>query len=757
MKRPENKSNKQRSTEPTQHKHRSNEQEIRGRLKMNPGGFGFVLREDGLDDVFIGSRGRGLAMDGDTVVISTWPSEKGTEGRVDKIVERGRKRLVGIVKKQGRQLSLEPDDPRIAATVAFVRLKGEAPLGQVVVAEITRFPDTPDGAMEADITRVLGEPENLLVEIEKAIVLGEIADEFPDDVAAAGDRAPTKVRPEDLTNRDDLRGLDFLTIDPETARDFDDACAIEPSPRGADWDRIWVAVADVSHYVTPGSPIDREARARGVSVYLPNRAIPMLPVPLSSGICSLNPEVERLAMVARVEVGPDGRTADPYFCAAVIRSRARFDYPGVAAALAGDTRGSREKYVQWLPTLEKMREISKRLRALRTLRGALDFDLPEAKVILDEDDPLRVRDVVSSRSDEAVKGAYQMIEDFMLAANEAVAARFTERKEDAVWRVHDVPSTERLEQLANLVESLGMKFDPAEGKSPRRLRDFLEKLKGRPVEPALNMMTLRALKQAQYDVVNVGHFGLAARDYVHFTSPIRRYPDLLIHRLLKASIAADGGMAGGKALPAPNRETLAEMAKACSAHERRAMEVEREVVDLYKAALMRDRVGEIFDGRITSVTAFGVFVQIAHPFIEGLVKITSLPGDSFEFDPEKLRLVGRSSGRAYTLAMPMRVRVENVSITRRQIDLRPAEVRTAEADEAAIDAYAHAPVPPRKAPPAARGGSIRGKLGVSGGGRGRTRLKVSGHSTRNEPEWVKDKKSGGTKKEGGSSRKRRKR
>ncbi len=716
---------------------------IVGRLRVNPAGFGFVLRDDGLDDVFVAPKNRGIALDGDKIEISTWPGERGTEGRVERIVERGRKRLVGIAKKAGKRLLLQPDDPRIEATTDTIELRGDAPVGQIVVAEITRYPERAGGPIEAKVTRVLGAPEDLLVEIEKALVMGDIPDEMPPDVAEAGDRAPTQVRPADLDGREDLRALDFLTIDPETARDFDDAVALQPSPRGEGWDRLWVAVADVSHYVRPGTPLDREARARGVSVYLPNRAIPMLPEPLSSGICSLNPDVDRLAMVARVEVSPDGRTADPHFCAAVIRSRARLDYPGVGAALGGDTRGPRQKYEPWLPVLGRMREVSARLRALRSERGALDLDLPEAKVILDEDDPKRVRDVVRSRGDEAVKGAYQMIEDFMLAANEAVAARFTQRREDAIWRVHDVPELKRLEQLASLVESYGLRFDAEEGRNPRRLRDFLEKLKDKPAAAPLQMLVLRALKQAQYDVVNVGHFGLAARDYVHFTSPIRRYPDLLVHRLLKRSLATDGGAAGGPPPPAVPRETLAELATESSANERRAMEVEREVVDLYKASLMRDRVGEVFDGRVVSVQAFGLFVQLDHPFVEGLVRLQSL-GEFFEHDADRMRLVGRSSGRSYALGDSIRVRVENVSISRRQIDLAPAQARAA-TDDDAVDTYARSPAPPR---PTARGQGLRGRIGVSGAGKGRTRLHVAGRSGRDQPEWVKEKRSGGAKKDG---------
>ncbi len=725
-------------------KNKNPQNEILGTLRVNPAGFGFVIRKDGLDDVFIGNRHRELAMDGDEVAISTWPGPKGTEGRVERVVSRGRKRLVGIVKKSGRNLLLEADDPRISATINSIRLKGDAPVGQVVVADIERYPDTPDGSIDATISRVLGQPEDLLVEIEKCLVLGDLPDEFPPEVIAAGDRAPTTVVPTDLENREDLRHLDFLTIDPETARDFDDAVAIEPSERGEGWDRLWVAVADVSHYVRPGTAIDTEARARGCSVYLPNRAIPMLPEPLSSGICSLNPNVDRLAMVARVEVGPDGRTADPYFCAAVIKSRARLDYPGVGAALGGDTRGPRQKYEPWLPQLGRMKDISRRLRSLRSQRGALDFDLPEAKVVLDEDDPQRVRDVVRSRGDESVKGAYQMIEDFMLAANEAVATRFTQRKEDAVWRIHDVPSAERLSQFADVVESFGLRFNPDDGKSPRKLRDFLDQLKGKPVEPALQFMMLRALKQAAYDIVNVGHFGLAARDYVHFTSPIRRYPDLMIHRLLKQSIAEDHGFAGGTPPPAMPREQLGELAKQSSTYERRAMEVERNVVDLYKAAVMRDRVGEVFTGRVASVTSFGLFVQLESPFVEGLVKMTSLPGDFYEFDAEHFKLVGRATGKSYSLGNEMQVRVENVSISRRQIDLAPANARGAETDEDnTVGEYQRTPIAPRIPQRRKRPEPVRGRLGVSGAGKGRTRLKVSGHGAKSEPEWVKDKKAGG--------------
>ena len=306
---------------------------------------------------------------------------------------------------------------------------------------------------------------------------------------------------------------------------------------------------------------------------------------------------------------------------------------------------------------------------MRAQRGSLDFDLPEAKVLLDEDDPTRVRDVVQSRSDPKVKQAYALVEDFMLAANEAVARRFGERGLDTVWRIHDVPSDERLEQFSAIANAYGLRFDAEAGKDPRKLRAFLEQIRGKPMEQALNFLLLRTMKQAQYDVVNVGHFGLGAKDYVHFTSPIRRYPDLIVHRLLKHTLHADGMAAGGKPAAPPPREELARMAAESSSNERRAMEAEREVVDMYRAFLMRDRVGEEFDGTISAVTNFGLFVQIESPFVEGLVRLDSLADDHYELDEEGLRLTGRRTGRAFALGDPARVRIENVSVQRRKIDL----------------------------------------------------------------------------------------
>ncbi len=652
--------------------------EALGKIKIHPAGYGFVVREDGEEDVHIGVRYRGLAIDGDRVRLRVWTGDRGTEGRVEEVVERGRTKLTGTLRSagDGRKAFVEPDDPRIIATSGHVRLTGgtrpakggEARDGQAVVVEITHYPEVPDEPLSGRIVHVLGTPGEPATEIAKILISADIPDELPADVIAEDRSTPSVVRPEDLNDRVDLREHAFFTIDPETARDFDDAVCVEPSTNGRT--RLWVAVADVSHYVRPGTAIDREAEARGCSVYLPNRAISMLPEALSSGICSLNPAVDRLAMVTRLEVADDGSVHEPYFCAAVIRSRARMDYASVGAALAGDLRGPRASYEEHLPTLRAMAELSTKLRKRRSARGALDFDLPETKIILDQDDPLRVRDVVQSRSNPEIKGAYQMIEDFMLAANEAVAAHLGGRERDGVWRVHDVPSDERLGQLSSLAESFGIQFSVEDGRSPKKLRDFLAGLPqhGPGVARALNSLTLRALKQAQYDVVNVGHFGLAASDYLHFTSPIRRYPDLIDHRLMKALLAEDGIAAGGPPPPVPTRVELAEMAQRASSHERRAMEAEREVVDLYRALFMRDHIGDEYDGIVSAATSFGLFVQVEAPFVEGLVKLDRIGDDFYELDKETMRLVGRRSGHAFSLGDPVRVRVEDASVARRQID-----------------------------------------------------------------------------------------
>jgi len=654
-----------------------------GRIRVHPAGYGFVEREDGEADVFVPARFRGAALDGDKVRLSTWLGWKGTEGKVEEVIARGRAKLTGIVRAAGRHVHLEPDDPRISSTYGQVALEEggrSAKPGQCVVAEIVQYPAEPGGVLVARISAILGDPDDPRTEVAKIIVCADIPDEFPEDALAAAQRTPQTLLPEDFADRVDLRDRAFLTIDPETARDFDDAVCLEERPGGGH--RIWVAVADVSHYVRPGTAIDREAVIRGCSVYLPNRAVPMLPHELSAEICSLKPEVDRCAMVVRIDIAPDGTPREKTFCAAIIRSRARLDYPGVAAALAGDFRGARARYQEHAHVLAEMDALARKMRVRREQRGTLDFDIPEATVILDDDNPRLVRDVRRSKSSAEVKQAYRLVEEFMLAANEAVAEFFAERKLDTVWRVHDVPDVERLAPFAALANSYGVKFDPETSASPRAVRSVMAELAGQTYERALHQLLLRSMKQATYDVVNIGHFGLAASAYLHFTSPIRRYPDLVVHRLLKYHLRKDGLPSGGAAHAAPpSREQLSAISADSSAHERRAVEAEREVVDMYRAFLMRERVGEELDGVVTGVTNFGLFVECVEPFVEGLIKLDALGDDKWDLDEKTMRLRGRLTGGVFALGDKVRVRVENVSVARRRIDL--ALVRDVSAEEAA--------------------------------------------------------------------------
>ena len=643
-----------------------------GRIKVHPDGYGFVVPDDRTEDIHVSARNRGTAMDSDRVEVEWWVGGRGLEGRVTHVVERGRGKITGRLAGRGNALRFEPDDPRIQAPVVM-RGGVRAGAGQAVVAEIVGYPETPDAAIEVSLLKVLGSPDDPRTEVEKTLACADISDEFPTAVLCELAAVPRALAPADLRDRADLRATPFLTIDPETARDFDDAVALEALPQGGH--RLWVAVADVSHYVREGSALDREARARGVSVYLPDRAIPMLPEALSGHLCSLVPNQDRLAMVVRIDYDRSLATVETDFCAAVIRSQARLDYPGVAAALASDLRGKSRRYRPFLQSLRLMDALARRLRKKRQERGAMDLDIPQAVVELDRDDPRLVRDVRRARRDPGERQAYAMIEEFMLAANEAVGASFCEREEDTAWRIHEVPDDEKLAGFALLAERYGIAFDPAEAKTPLGMAAVLRRLEGHPAQKPLSLLLLRALKQATYDVVNVGHFGLASPAYLHFTSPIRRYPDVIVHRLLKQRLASLCKPAGGFPPAAesalPSSEILQKAAASASFCERKAMEVEREVVDLYRAFFMRDRVGDVLEGSVSGVTSFGIFVVLDAPFVEGLVRTDYLaPDDFYDFDAVACRLTGRRSGRTFSLGDRVKVEILQVSVARRRIELR---------------------------------------------------------------------------------------
>jgi ribonuclease R len=641
---------------------------IIGRITVHPAGYGFVATEAG-ETVFVPAKYRGTSLDGDRVAVDTWPGVRGTEGRVSEVLARGRARLTGILRRVGRAVYLEPDDPRISSDYGRVALE-DAPLGKdgdAIVIEITRYPDAARRELGGKLLKVLGDPEDPRTEIEKILACAVIPIEFPDEATGQAKRTSQELGPTDLADRIDLRDRRFATIDPETARDFDDALCIEDGPHGGP--RVWVAVADVSHYVRWDDALDKEAAIRGVSVYLPDRVIPMLPHQLSAGICSLNPMVDRCAMVVRLDYTDEADLADVGYAAAVIRSKGRLDYPGVAAALGGDFRGRREEYRQWSAELERLNALARILRAKRQTRGALELELSEPKVVLDADDPRLVRDVVKAKGDPAVKQAYQLVEEFMIAANEAVGNFFRRRGAPTVWRVHAPPKADRVATLAELLGAYGIVVDVEAAVTPLGMKHVLDQIAEKPGAQALSLLVLRTLTQAVWDTVPIGHFGLASGDYLHFTSPIRRYPDLLVHRLLKYHLHRDGHASGGGYTKSPPAvDALTALAHAASGHERRAMEAEREAVAMYRAYLMRDQVGQRFDGVVSAVTSFGAFVEIEEPFVEGLIKLDSLGDDKFSYDEVHMRLSGDRTGTQIELGDKVTVEINNVSVVRRRID-----------------------------------------------------------------------------------------
>ncbi|HEY5944683.1 MAG TPA: VacB/RNase II family 3'-5' exoribonuclease, partial [Kofleriaceae bacterium] len=605
--------------------------------------------------------------------------------------------------------------------------------------------------------------EDPRTEIEKILACAMLPLEFPEDVLAQAKATSQELTAADLADRIDLRDRRFATIDPETARDFDDALCIEDGPHGGP--RVWVAVADVSHYVRWNDPLDREAAVRGVSVYLPDRVIPMLPKELSAGICSLNPLVDRCAMVVRLDYMDNGDIVDIGYAAAAIRSKARLDYPGVAAALEGDFRGRREQYRSWLDELTRLNTLARTLRARRRQRGALELEIAEPKVVLDADDPRLVRDVVKSKGDPAVKQAYELVEEFMIAANEAVGQFFRKRGAPTVWRVHAPPDPDRVAQLAELFGAFGIKVDVEEATTPLGMKAVLDQVAEKPGAQALSFLVLRTLTQAVWDTVPIGHFGLASGDYLHFTSPIRRYPDLLVHRLLKHHLHRDGNASGGGyAKPPPTIEVLAQLAADSSMHERRAMEAEREAVAMYRSYLMRDQVGQRFEGTVSAVTSFGAFVEIEEPFVEGLIKLDSL-GEPFNYDEVHMRLSGKRTGKTIELGDKVMVEINNVSVIRRRIDFTLiATARTKRSTPPRLEANPRAGIAQRKRAGreveraqvhhTERGAKPRARAGAASAG-GKLRLGVSHRGIRGGDEGGGG--GGGGRKKGGGGHKQKRR
>ncbi len=640
------------------------------KLTVNPAGFAFAEPLDGGDGVYI-PRGRlGVALDGDEVAIRSWASDKGFEGEIVELVRRGRTRLTGVPRLMGRTWVLEPDDPRVLWRAELVSPGADVPEGMVVVAAIEHYPSDTRDPLLVRVERVLGAPDTLGTEQLKILIERGINPEFPDAVVAEAQGVQQAVQPEELAGRDDLRGLDFMTIDPVDARDFDDAVCVEMLGDNPNIDdmRIHIAVADVSHYVREGTAIDDEAALRCFSAYLPDRAIPMLPHALSSHMCSLVPNEDRLAMVISMRLDPAGETTEVNLRAAVIHSRKRLSYEQVAAELDGAEKLDAEVITR----IKLLRRASDRLRAMRLRRGAVELNLPETKILLDEDDPSRIRDIVPSRASESVARAYNLIEELMLAANEANGQIAVEHKLPMVFRVHDLPDADKLTLLATAAEVLGMKVDPEKLRTPRGVQKFLALAEREPRGHALHMFMLRAMAQAAYSTDNCGHFALASAAYVHFTSPIRRYPDLVAHRVLKAHLARTGGMAGPQPVPAmPELEASQIQAARSSTRERATADAERDSKALFAAAYMRDRLGDRFEATITGFGSAGMYILLDHPFVDGMIRLGNLErerGELYELEDNNVRLVGKRSGHVLMVGDRLVVEAIDASLQRRKVD-----------------------------------------------------------------------------------------
>lgn len=639
--------------------------ERNGTLTVNARGFGFVASVgSGEADVYVSPEMLHGAMHGDTVVVRVFrTSSRGPEGEIAKVIRRSQKRIPGVLRRRGKSAWIEPDDARMRGPIPLGKVdRGED--GDAIIAVITRYPERHDELPEAELADVLGRAGDPRVEIEKVLAREEIVEGFPSDVVEEARKFGDKITDAQMEGREDLRALPLLTIDPVDARDHDDAVYVRHATEH-DGDEAayvaWVAIADVSAYVTPNTALDEEAKKRSTSIYLPDRAIPMLPRELSTHLCSLVADEDRLCLAVEVVLDATGTPLRHRFVEGVMRSRAKLSYEDVARALGFTTDAPPTATAkQYLPSVSVAWELSSILRTRRMRRGALDFDLPEPKVILDKDNV--ATDVIRARRDPGVKKAYNLIEELMLLANEVVAEDLSGRTVPTVYRVHATPDEMKVERFANLATSLGMAFDPEDAKDPKALGKFLRVIATHPQASVLNTLLLRAMKQATYDVVNIGHFGLASRAYLHFTSPIRRYPDLVVHRAVhrlcqeKPSEKGEGTM-----------EALKEAALLASQNERKAMEVEREVVDLHRALLMRNRIGETFEGTVSALVGSGAFVALDEPYVDVLVKYEAMGSETYELDDEGLCAIGQRSGDVVRLGDRMVVRVDDVSIERRTV------------------------------------------------------------------------------------------
>ncbi|CAA0093249.1 Ribonuclease R [Halioglobus japonicus] len=650
------------------------------RVQGHRDGYGFAMPIAGGDDIYLSARQMHFVFDGDEALVQvTGEDRRGRlEGKVIEVLQRKHKTVVGRYQEESGIGFVVPDNGRLTQQILIPpKEKGEAISGQIVTVEITEYPTRRFGA-KGRVAEVLGDHLDPGMEIDVAIRSHGIPWEWPDEVRQEAASLEAEPLEADKEHRVDLRKLPFVTIDGEDARDFDDAVYCEHTKAGK-W-RLWVAIADVSHYVAPGSALDQEAALRGNSVYFPARVVPMLPEALSNGLCSLKPAVDRLAMVCEMELSAKGVLSKYRFYEAVIHSHARLTYTQVGEVLEKGKHPDVDK--RRVPDLKRLHGLYHVLRAARDKRGAIDFETVETRIIFDENRKIDAI-VPVVRND-----AHKLIEECMLCANVATARFYDANQLPILFRVHEGPSEEKLEGLRKFLGELGLDLGGGAKPTPLDYQHLLQQIDGREDAHVIQTMLLRSLSQAVYQPENKGHFGLHYEAYAHFTSPIRRYPDLLVHRgirhLIRRSASAKGVLRvkGAKNIPAKkifpyDINAMVVNGEHCSMSERRADEATREVNAWLKCEYLQEHVGDEFNGVIAAVTSFGLFVELEDLYIEGLVHITALPGDYYNFDKARQRLTGERSGRSFQLGGSVRVQVARVDLDDRKIDLEMIDSKPA--------------------------------------------------------------------------------
>ena len=643
---------------------------VTGRVTVNPRGFGFVTPDQavvGLDgDLYIAGGNLNQAMHGDRVVapVERQRSEGRAEGRIVRILERATDQLVGRLDTDESGLAyVVPFDRRLVMDVHIPKGEsGEAEAGQLVMVALTRFP-TPTRGPVGRVTEVLGTLDTAGVDTELILRKFGIADDHPEAAVAEARKLGSQIRSRDIKGRQDFRARQTVTIDGETARDFDDAITLKKLPNGHFW--LGVHIADVSHYVPEGSALDAAAYDRATSVYFPDRAVHMFPEELATGLCSLHPNVDRLVQSCLMEIDARGTVCRYEIHDGVIHSDARMTYTDVNAILVDRDPETCARYKSLVPMFELMNELFEALNARRRRRGSIDFDLPAAEFLMDDEG--RVEAIVAAERNQA----HRIIEECMLIANETVASHLEEQGIPALFRVHESPDPLKVEEFEDFTTSLGYSLGvSSEGVAPRHFQRLLQRLRGKPEERPVAFLMLRTMQQARYDIQNRGHFGLAAPSYTHFTSPIRRYPDLVVHRALRET------RAGARRDPSHSAraEALPEVARHTSEMERRAEEAEREVVQWKKVRFMVDKVGDEFTGYVTGVTAFGLFIELVEHFVEGLVHISSMADDYYKFFERQHELRGENSRKVYRLGDAVKVQLVRVDPDHRKLELALVEV-----------------------------------------------------------------------------------